>query len=61
MRLPRLIAIVTAIFTLTATGLAGVAEAAFPVAQNGMTVRYGKLVALYDAAREGERPARDNA
>jgi len=38
MRLPRLIAIVTAIFTLTATGLAGVAEAAFPVAQNGRIV-----------------------
>src|SRR5919107_1038136 len=29
----------------------------FQVAQNGMTVRHGKLVALYDAAREGERPA----
>ena len=29
----------------------------FPVAQNGMTVRDRKLVALYDAAREGERPA----
>jgi hypothetical protein len=29
----------------------------FLVAQNSMAVRYGKLVALDDAAREGERPA----
>ena len=29
----------------------------FPVAQNGMAVRYREVVALYDAGREGERPA----